>query len=246
MQQRFRFDLAYNGKPFFGWQRQPKQHSVQAEIENCLFKLYQTDINVVGCGRTDTGVHAHFYVLHVDLDNSRYSVDDLLYKMNKMLPESIVIYSIKEVFSEFHARFDAKERTYRYFIHHQKNPFLTETSLLLHQYVDFEMMNVAAQNLIGKKDFTSFSKLHTDVYTNICDVKEAKWIEYESGRWYFQISADRFLRNMVRATVGTLLEVGYGKLDVNSITTILEKKDRCEAKTSVSAHALFLWDVKYP
>lgn len=242
---RFRVDLAYNGKSFYGWQRQPKQHAVQTEIENSLIKLYQTPISVVGCGRTDTGVHAHYYVLHVDLDETRYSIDELHYKLNKILPGSIVIFSIQQVDSEFHARFDAKQRTYRYFVHHVKNPFLSETSLLIHQSVDYYKMNKAAKNLIGKMDFTSFSKLHTDVHTNICDLTEAFWVEYEKDKWYFQISADRFLRNMVRAIVGTLLEVGFGKMEIQSIETILAKKDRCEAKTSVPAHALFLWDIKY-
>lgn len=242
---RYRFDLSYNGKSFYGWQIQPKQHTVQAEIEDALFKLYQTKVSIVGCGRTDTGVHAHFYVLHVDLDESRLKTYELIYKLNKMLPDSIVIFSIQQVSDEFHARFDATQRTYRYFVHHIKNPFLNETSLLIHQTVDYDKMNDAAQKLIGKKDFTSFSKLHTDVNTNLCDVKEAFWFEYEKDKWCFQISADRFLRNMVRATVGTLLEVGYGKMEIESIETILAKKNRCEAKTSVPAHALFLWDIKY-
>lgn len=243
---RYRIDLAYNGSHFFGWQRQPKQHSVQAEIENCFQKLYQTKVSIVGCGRTDTGVHAKYYVMHVDLDESKYDEDVLLYKMNKILPPSIVFYSIKIVSDQFHARFDATERSYRYFVHHQKDPFLNETSLLLHQKVDYQKMNEAAIELLGKKDFTSFSKLHTDVHTNLCDVREAVWVEYENGKWYFQITADRFLRNMVRAIVGTLLEIGYGKLEVHSIQEILNKKDRSEAKTSVPAHALFLWDVKFP
>lgn len=243
---RFRIDLAYNGSSFFGWQRQPKQHSVQAEIENCLQKLFQTNISIVGCGRTDTGVHAKYYVLHVDLDETRYKEEVLMYKMNKILPCSIVIYSITLTLANFHARFDATERSYRYFVHHKKDPFLNDTSLLLHQTVDYSIMNEAAKWLLGKQDFTSFSKLHTDVHTNICNVKNAKWVEYDSGKWYFEISADRFLRNMVRATVGTLLDVGCGKLNVESIAEILVKKDRCEAKISVPAHALFLWDVKYP
>jgi tRNA pseudouridine38-40 synthase len=243
---RYRIDLAYNGAHFFGWQRQPKQHSVQAEIEDCFQKLYQTKVSIVGCGRTDTGVHAKYYVMHVDLDESKYDEDVLLYKMNKILPSSIVFYSIKIVSDQFHARFDATERSYRYFVHHKKDPFLNETSLLLHQSVDYQKMNEAAIELLGKKDFTSFSKLHTDVHTNLCDIRKAVWVEYENGKWYFEITADRFLRNMVRATVGTLLEIGYGKLEVNSIPEILAKKDRSEAKTSVPAHALFLWDVKFP
>lgn len=243
---RYRIDLAYNGAHFFGWQRQPKQHSVQAEIEDCFQKLYQTKVSIVGCGRTDTGVHAKYYVMHVDLDESKYDEDVLLYKMNKILPSSIVFYSIKIISDQFHARFDATERSYRYFVHHQKDPFLNETSLLLHQSVDYQKMNEAAIELLGKKDFTSFSKLHTDVHTNLCDVRKAVWVEYENGKWYFEITADRFLRNMVRATVGTLLEIGYGKLEVHSIPEILAKKDRSKAKTSVPAHALFLWDLKFP
>jgi tRNA pseudouridine38-40 synthase len=242
---RFRIDLAYNGKTFFGWQIQPKQISVQEVIENSFFKLFQVKISVVGCGRTDTGVHAHYYVLHVDLDEHRYSIDDLKYKLNKMLPNSIAIYSISQVDNDFHARFSATQRTYRYFVHLNKDPFLAESSLFINQSIDFGKMNLAAKSLIGKKDFTSFSKLHTDVHTNICDLKEAFWFEYEPNKWYFQISADRFLRNMVRATVGTLLEVGMGKIHENEIELILEKKNRSEAKTSVPAHALFLWDVKY-
>lgn len=242
---RFRIDLAYNGKDFFGWQIQPKQISVQECIENSLFKLYQENISVVGCGRTDSGVHAHFYVLHVDLDEDRYCEMDLKYKLNKMLPISISVFNIKEVDPCFHARFHATQRTYRYFIHSVKNPFLSDRSLLTFQEIDFEKMNIAATKIIGKKDFTSFSKLHTDVHTNICQVTEAFWKEYEPGCWYFQISADRFLRNMVRATVGTLLEVGYGKIDILEIENIINKKNRSEAKTSVPAHALFLWDVKY-
>ena len=243
---RFRIDLAYNGRDFFGWQRQPKQISIQEVIEKCFFKLYQEEISVVGCGRTDTGVHAHFYVLHVDLNEEKYSLTDLKYKMNKMLPSSIALYSITEANINFHARFQATQRTYRYFVHIEKNPFLEQSSLLMMQQVDFSKMNSAAKRLIGEKDFTSFSKLHTDVHTNICDVREVFWQEYEPGKWFFQISADRFLRNMVRATVGTLLEIGQGKIEENDLDLILNKKNRCEAKTSVPAHALFLWDVKYP
>jgi len=243
--QRVRIDLAYNGKAYFGWQRQPKQISVQEVIEDCLYKLYQEFIPIVGCGRTDTGVHAHFYVLHTDIDEQKYTLTDLKYKLNKMLPGSISIFKIQEVGQTFHARFHAVERTYRYFVHQEKNPFSADTSLFLGQPIDFKKMNLAAESILGKKDFTSFSKLHTDVHTNICDVREAIWVEYDESKWYFQISADRFLRNMVRATVGTLLEVGYGKLNDTDIDLIIEKQNRGDAKTSVPAHALFLWDVKY-
>jgi tRNA pseudouridine38-40 synthase len=243
--QRFKFELAYNGKHFFGWQKQPKQISIQEVIEFSLSKLFQDKIEVVGCGRTDTGVHANYYVLHTDLPEDKFSCQDLKYKLNKMLPESIAIYKVDKVASDFHARFDATQRTYRYFIHFEKNPFLTDKSLLINNQLDFNKMNVAAKKLIGKKDFTSFSKLHTDVKTNICDLVDAKWIKADNESWYFEVLADRFLRNMVRAIVGTLLEVGEGKIAPEDIDTILELKNRSKAKKSVPAHALFLWNIKY-
>ena len=242
---RYAFELSYNGRDYFGWQRQPHQVSIQEEIENALTKLNRNQsISVTGCGRTDTGVHAFHYVLHVDLPE-HFPVEDLSFRLNKMLTKNIAIHSIKEVSSSFHARFDAVGRTYRYFVHQQKNPFKNDTSLFFPEALDIDAMNKAAGYLIGKKDFTSFSKLHTDVKTNICDVMKAVWIQTGSNELYFEIKADRFLRNMVRATVGTLLEVGTGKLSPADILPILEKKDRCEAKMSVPGHALFLWEINY-
>lgn len=243
---RVAFELSYNGTHFFGWQRQPKQISVQEEIENALRKLNRgTAIPIVGCGRTDTGVHAKHYILHVDLPEAVYHTD-LTYKLNKMLPASISIQRIFEVAPDFHARFDASARTYRYFIHREKDPFKQEFSLYYPQALDFEAMNFAASYLIGKKDFTSFSKLHTDVKTNICDLKFARWVQVDESSCYFEIKADRFLRNMVRATVGTLLEVGTGKIPAESIHDILAAMDRGAAKLSVPGHALFLWKIDYP
>ena len=243
--QRYKFELSYNGTGYFGWQRQPKQISVQEEIECALSKLYDGQVfSVVGCGRTDTGVHAKYYVLHVDLP-VKWENDILRYKLNRILSNAISIFSIVEVGIEFHARFSATARTYRYFVHIDKDSFLFDRSLYLNKALDFEAMNTAAFYLLGKQDFTSFSKLHTDVFTNICTVSYAEWKEYEVGKYYFEITADRFLRNMVRAIVGTLLEVGMGKITIDEVMHIIEKKDRCEAKTSVPAHALFLWDVKY-
>jgi tRNA pseudouridine38-40 synthase len=243
--QRYRFDLGYNGSSFFGWQIQPNQISVQETIEKALNKLYQINTSVVGCGRTDTGVHAKYYVLHVDLQENKYSEEELLYKLNKILPDSIALYSVSKVEPDFHARFHAVSRTYRYFVHLQKDPFLSDTSLLVLNQLDFEKMNESTTVLLGKNDFTSFSKLHTDVHTNICDLRKAEWVEYDTNKWYFEIEADRFLRNMVRATVGTLLEVGYGKLKKEDLVEILNKKDRSAAKTSVPAKALFLWNIRY-
>lgn len=242
---RYAVTLAYNGKNYFGWQRQPKQISVQEVIENALTRLNRNQqVEVVGCGRTDTGVHAAHYVLHVDF-NDIEDPQQLTYKLNKMLPDDIVIFKIEEVSPDFHARFDAKSRTYRYFSHTRKDCFNYEQSLYLNLPVDFEKMNEAAQYFLGRQDFTSLSKLHTDVKTNICEVTQAKWFQKSETEFYFEITADRFLRNMVRATVGTLLDVGTGKLSPDAILSILEAKDRGKASSSVPGHALFLWEIVY-
>ncbi len=242
---RYRFDLSYNGSNYFGWQRQPKQISVQEEIESALTRLNSDQsVQVVGCGRTDTGVHAYHYVMHADLP-AEVDEHQFVFKLNRMLPDGIAIQSMKLVSGEFHARFGATKRTYRYFIHQQKDPFHYPLSWYFQQELDFEAMNHAAALLIGRKDFTSFSKLHTDVKTNICDVSSAKWTRTDDSKLYFEISADRFLRNMVRATVGTLLDVGLKKISPEDILTILEKKDRGEASISVPPQGLFLWKIEY-
>lgn len=243
--QRYFVELSYNGSSFFGWQRQPNQLSVQEEIESAFTKLNSNiPVFVVGCGRTDTGVHAHHYVLHVDflkVDN----LEQLIFKLNRILPESIVINAIKKVDSEFHARFHAISRTYRYFINTKKNPFKIDLSWTFTQKLNFEAMNDAGKLLLGKKDFTSFSKVNTDVKTNICTVTKAEWVKVDETNYYFEITADRFLRNMVRATVGTLIEVGEGKFQPENVLSILEAKNRGAAALSVPAHGLFLWEVCY-
>lgn len=242
---RYFFEISYNGTTFYGWQRQPKQISVQEEIENALSKIYSNrPITIVGCGRTDTGVHAKHYFFHVDLDLFE-SIEQFIFKLNRMLPNSVVIHAIDEVAIDKHARFDAKERTYRYFIHLKKDAFIHDLSWYFPQKLDFEKMNDAAKHLLGKQDFTSLSKLHTDVKTNICNVTKAQWVQTSETEWYFEISADRFLRNMVRATVGTLLDVGLGKIQSEEILKILQAKDRGAASTSVPAHGLFLWEITY-
>lgn len=242
---RYTLRLAYNGKQYFGWQVQPKQISVQEEIEKVLTKLNRMEkVAVVGCGRTDTGVHASDYLLHFDF-NEITDLRQFVYTLNKMLPNDIVIYNAEEVASDFHARFDATSRTYRYFIHLQKNCFHYEQSYYLNTSLDVKAMNEAAQFLIGKQDFTSFSKLHTDVKTNICTVQKAQWVITDENQLYFEITADRFLRNMVRAIVGTLLDVGTKKLTPMDIKRILREKDRGKASTSAPAHALFLWKIVY-
>jgi tRNA pseudouridine38-40 synthase len=243
---RFFFEMAYNGSSYFGWQRQPKHVSVQEVVEQALSKLQSnTEVHITGCGRTDTGVHAAQYFFHVDLPEAPLPFQEWMYKLNSILPDNLAISSIKEVSTELHARFSAQRRTYRYFIHWQKDPFLSDRSLFLRHQPNFTTMNEASTHLLGKQDFTSLSKLHTDVKTNICNVSHAQWVQTSDSTAYFEISADRFLRNMVRATVGTLLEVGTGKLFPKDLIHILAAKDRGEASVSVPAHALFLWKVEY-
>ncbi len=242
---RYALEIAYRGTNYHGWQIQPNASSVQEEIEKRLSQLMGNNpVSVVGCGRTDTGVHASYYVLHVDV-NKELNTDQLIYKLNKMLPDDIAVFSAQAVSDEFHARFSATSRTYHYAIHQKKDPFLLDSYYLVPE-IDFAAMNRAAQTLMGKQDFTSFSKLHTDVKTNICTVSEAKWNQLTADTWYFEIKADRFLRNMVRAVVGTLLEVGYGNLDQQDLLRIIESKDRGEAKLSVPAKGLSLVDIRYP
>lgn len=242
---RYALELAYRGTNYHGWQIQPNASSVQEEIEKRLSRLMgNKPVSVVGCGRTDTGVHASYYVLHFDSDRE-LDTNQLVYKLNKMLPDDIAVFSAQKVSDEFHARFSASLRTYHYFIHQQKNAFLQD-SYYLGSTIDFDAMNRAAQLLLGKQDFTSFSKLHTDVKTNICTVSQVKWNQVSESSWYLEISADRFLRNMVRAVVGTLLEIGYGNLDEAGLSKIIASKDRGEAKLSVPAKGLFLVDIRYP
>ena len=243
--QRYFFELSYNGSEFHGWQIQPNAHSIQEEIESKLSRLHSnTPVKVVGCGRTDTGVHAHHYILHVDIPKIA-DIDQFLMKLNRMLPYSIAISKIYAVSDDQHARFSATDRTYRYFIHSEKDPFRAKTSWYMNQKLDLDKMNEAAKHLLGRQDFTSLSKLHTDAKTNMCDVRVAQWIEDSDNSIYFEIQADRFLRNMVRATVGTLIDVGLGKLKPEDIPTILAAMDRQAASTSVPAHGLYLWKIEY-
>lgn len=243
--QRYFFELSYNGSEFHGWQIQPNAFTVQEEIESKLSRLHSNaSVKVIGCGRTDTGVHAHHYILHVDIPEIS-DTDQFIIKLNRMLASSIAITNVYPVSEDQHARFSATARTYRYFIHTKKDPFRNNVSCYMNQELDLSKMNEAAKYLLGKQDFTSLSKLHTDVKTNICDVRVAEWIQEDEHSIYFEIQADRFLRNMVRATVGTLIDVGLGKLKPEDIPTILKAMDRQAASTSVPAHGLFLWKIEY-
>ena len=243
---RYFIELAYNGTPYAGWQSQPKQITVQKMLERTFSLLLKEKIELTGCGRTDAGVHAKQFFAHFDNDTlfSDIFLEKLKQKLNSFLPQVVVIYNIFKVPNDLHARFSAIERTYKYYVTTTKNPFQIEFSHRVYEKLDVEAMNHAAQLLIGNKDFTSFSKLHTDVNNNFCEVKVAHW-EQQNELLVFTITANRFLRNMVRAIVGTLLAVGKGKSSVVDFEQIMEQKDRCKAGTSVPACALFLEQVKY-
>ncbi len=207
--------------------------------------MLREEISVVGAGRTDTGVHASFFMLHFDSENENINTADFVYKLNSFLPTDIAVQNMRKVKKDAHARFDATSRTYKYYITIEKNPFTTETVFRTKQNPDIQKMNEAANILFAFEDFTSFSRLHTDVKTNNCKIFQAEWTKEEAGL-VFTIKADRFLRNMVRAIVGTLLEVGNGKLSIDEFRKIIERKDRGAAGASAPAHGLFLVDIEYP
>ncbi len=237
--------LGYNGKPFCGWQVQPNGPSVQQCIEEALATLLRRACPIVGAGRTDAGVHALQMAAHFDSETPIANLAFLAEKLNRLLPKDIAIYRIVPVRPDAHARFDATFRTYKYYITFRKDPFNYEHVYRLHGSLNFEAMNEACRVLYDYIDFTSFSKLHTDVKTNNCRISHAGW-EQQGDVWVFTITADRFLRNMVRAIVGTLLEVGRGKLSVAGFCQVIEAKDRGKAGTSAPGHALFLAEVGYP
>ncbi len=243
--QRYFIELAYNGTKYHGWQVQPNAKTIQADIEHALSTMCRECIAVVGCGRTDTGVHASYYVAHFDAMNGQLDDSNFIYKLNSFLSKDIVVYSIQKVSDDAHARFGAVERTYNYFINIQKNPFTQDGSWYYNKSLNVEEMNRVASLLLNYQDFTSFSKLHTDVKTNNCDVKFAQWQQFGTSLC-FTVTADRFLRNMVRAIVGTLIEIGEGKKNEADFIQIIEAKNRAHAGRSVPAHALFLTDIKYP
>lgn len=236
--------LSYNGAPFHGWQVQPNAVSVQSTIEEALSTVLRESISIVGAGRTDTGVNAHQMYAHFDYDKEIPDFGKLINSLNRLVGKDIAIYDIIKVADDAHARFDATARTYKYFVTHEKSPFLYPLSWHCPQSLDYEKMNEACEVLKRHIDFTSFSKLHTDVKTNICRIDYAHW-QQEGEMMVFTITADRFLRNMVRAVVGTLVEVGRGKISVEEFEQIILKKDRCSAGTSMPPQALFLWKVDY-
>ena len=247
--ERYFIYLSYNGANYCGWQNQPNGVSVQQKIEESLHVLLRKPVAITGAGRTDAGVHARMMVAHFDWFSEPVSelaeLTELTNKLNRILPKDISIQKIIPVSPEAHARFDAISRTYQYYISFYKDPFNYPFHYRLNRPLNFDLMNEAASVLFEYDDFTSFSKSHTDVKTKLCRIMQAEWTQ-TGDVWVFTIKADRFLRNMVRAIVGTLLDVGWGKLSIEGFRAVIESKDRTKAGISVPGNALFLTDIEYP
>ncbi|MCL7753941.1 tRNA pseudouridine(38-40) synthase TruA [Polaribacter sp. Z022] len=240
---RYFIELSYNGKNYHGWQIQPDVISVQEKLNKAVSTIFQEKIEVVGAGRTDTGVHASQMFAHFDIEKEPKG--DIPHKLNSLLPHDIVVYDFFSVDNEKHARFDAKSRSYEYKIWLGRNPFLLDFSWQIHsQNLDLNLMNEAAKLLLEYTDFQTFSKVKTDVYTYNCNVTEAVWKQVDN-ELIFYITANRFLRNMVRAIVGTLVDVGLGKISKEDFRKIIESKNRSNAGLSVPAKGLFLTKIKY-
>ncbi|MDO4190999.1 MAG: tRNA pseudouridine(38-40) synthase TruA [Bacteroidales bacterium] len=244
--QRYYISTCYDGANYCGWQIQPNGKSVQEVVSKCLSLLLGEELLVTGAGRTDAGVHARFMPAHFDVQVPIADTVALVGRMNRFLPKDIAVRGLCAVHADAHARFDATARSYEYHVVTEKSPFDEGHAYRLPYAVDFEAMNQAAKRLFDYTDFTSFSKLHTDVKTNDCTIYRAEWEQIDATHWVFHISANRFLRNMVRAVVGTLLRVGRGEIDIAGFCRIIEAKDRCQAGQSVPACALYLTDVVYP
>ena len=241
---RYFIKLAYNGSLYHGWQIQPNAASVQETLNKALSVLLHSNISLMGAGRTDTGVHAREMYAHFDFETV-FDIPKLIHKLNSYLPKDIVIYTIFQVNEEAHCRFDATKRTYEYHIHLFKDAFLHEQSWYVNQSRDIDLMNEAAQLLLNYTDFQCFSKVNTDVNTFDCSIYEAYW-KKEDNKLIFTISANRFLRNMVRAIVGTLVNIGLHKINVADFIRIIESKNREKAGFSVPAHGLYLTKIVYP
>ena len=230
---RYFLRFSYDGTAYHGWQVQPNATSVQQQLDRALTTLLRAEIHTTGAGRTDTGVHAACMVAHFDVGTAIADLERMVDKLNRLLPPDIAVSDLREVAPTAHARFDATARTYHYYVYMGKQPFLRHFATRLFFRPDFERMNAAAQILFEYTDFTSFSKLH------------ARWVQVGPDYWRFEITADRFLRNMVRAIVGTLLDVGRGRLDLEGFRQVITEENRCRAGESVPAHGLSLVDVAY-
>lgn len=241
---RYFVTFSYDGTRYHGWQIQPNGDSVQARLQGALSTLLRQEIGVTGAGRTDAGVHARMMVAHFDYDGA-LDCTQLTYKLNRLLPYDIAVEKVEPVSEEMHARFSATSRTYHYYIHTTKDPFCRTYSCELHYPLDFQKMNEAGLLLTGYDDFGAFCKAGADVKTTLCHVTEARWVQTSPTTWYFRITANRFLRNMVRAVVGTMIDVGRGRLSLVDFCKVIEGKRRTEAGESMPGNALFLEKIEY-
>jgi len=249
---RYFIQLSYNGTPYHGWQRQPNAVTVQQTIEEAFSTILRTSITIMGAGRTDTGVHASMMYAHVEIPKiendatfTKKNITQFIYKLNSFLPASIAIKAIFPVKEESHARFDATYRSYLYRISPTKNPFTQERAFYYKTPLDIQRMQETSNILFEYTNFECFSRSNTDVNTYLCDIKTASWVEVD-GEYHFTITADRFLRNMVRAIVGTVLEIGQGKRPISWMHEVIKGKDRSLAGASAPAHGLYLTDIGYP
>lgn len=241
---RYFIQLAYDGSAYSGWQIQQNAISVQETLQKALSTLCKEEVQLVGSGRTDTGVHATRQVAHFDIDIV-LSAEDLVHKLNSFLPSDIAVHAIYPVHEEAHARFSAINRSYEYHIHQEKNPFLRERSYFFNPKLNLELMNKAAAVLMEYDDFESFSRVKTEVYTFQCKITRAEW-EKKADQLIFHVTANRFLRGMVRALVGTLLEIGQERMSIQQLREIIESKDRRKAGRAVPPQGLYLTTISYP
>lgn len=243
MKQRYIIELSYSGKNFHGWQIQANAKTVQQYLQESLSTLLQEEIVITGAGRTDTGVHASYYVAHFDCE-AELDADSLLFRLNQFLSKDLSVFSIRKTDNNFHARFGAISRTYKYIINTRKSVFINNLSHYYSGDLNLEKMNECSSLLMNYSDFTSFAKLHSDNKTNICKIEKAVW-ERHNDYLIFTIRADRFLRNMVRAITATLMDVGKGKISVEEFKAIIDGKDNQLASMSAPAKGLYLWDIEY-
>ena len=237
--------FGYDGTHYHGWQIQPNGVTVQSELQRCLSLLMREEVSVTGAGRTDAGVHAREMAAHFDTEQ-QLDATQLVKKLNGLLHEDIAVYRIEPVADDLHARFSATSRTYHYYVHTRKSPFLNQYSLELHYQLDYSLMNEAGRILMEYEDFGAFCKAGSDVKTTLCKVTRAQWVQTSPTTWYFVITANRFLRNMVRAVVGTLFEIGRRRMTEQQMAEVIASHDRCRAGHSAPAEGLSLVEIKYP
>lgn len=241
---RYFVTLSYDGTRYHGWQIQPNGDSIQERLQGALSTLLRAEIAVTGAGRTDAGVHARMMVAHFDYEGE-LDGKQFCYKLNRLLPYDIAVQQVEQVADDLHARFSATSRTYHYYVHTVKDPFSRAYSCELHYPLDFKLMNEAARMLLTYEDFGAFCKSGADVKTTLCQMTAAEWHQTSPSSWYFEITANRFLRNMVRAVVGTLVDVGRGRLTLEEFQKVIEGKQRSDAGESMPGNALFLEKIEY-